>query len=151
MLADPDDGQTATGKPLAINGFEASPDGKPFFLHPGSARRWRCADVQALQEPACQPACRRYGSGPGRAVAGRRRRSARDALYCEPRDGALKRLIRLPWDATSPVEVRIPVDGAVQVLAVSPAVDGVIAGVAAWTQAREMYAATPDPLAATGL
>ena len=77
--------------------------------------------------------------------------AARDALYYEMRDGALKRLMRLPWDATSPVEVRFPVEGAVQVLAVSPAVDGVIAGVAAWTRAREIYAVTPGAVANTGL
>ena len=84
-------------------------------------------------------------------MAGRRRQSARDALYCETIDGALQRLMRLPWDATSPVEVRFPVEVAVQVLAVSPAVDGVIAGVAAWTRAREIGAVTPDPVATTGL
>ena len=77
--------------------------------------------------------------------------AARDALYYETRDGALKRLMRLAWDAPTPVEVRFPVEGAVQVLAVSPAVDGVIAGVAAWTRAREIYAVTPDKVANTGL
>ena len=63
----------------------------------------------------------------------------------------MKPLIRPPWDATPPVAVRLPVEGAVPVLAVSPAVDGAIACVAAWTQAREIYAVTPDPLATTGL
>ena len=46
MLADPDDGQTATGKPPAINGFEALPDGKPLFPTPGvrtSLAMRRCA------------------------------------------------------------------------------------------------------------
>jgi len=77
--------------------------------------------------------------------------AARDALYYETRDGALKRLMRMPWNAKSPVEVRFPVEGAVQVLGVSPDVDGVIAAVGAWTRAREIYAVAPDKVTNTGL
>ena len=38
--------------------------------------------------------------------------AAKDALYVQVRDGTITRLKRLPWNATSPVDVKLPLDGA---------------------------------------
>lgn len=70
--------------------------------------------------------------------------AARDALYFDTRDGALKRLKRLPWGAKNATDVRFPVEGAVNVYSASTDVDGVLAGVAAWTRALEIYQVAAD-------
>ena len=69
---------------------------------------------------------------------------AADGLYFETREGAVKRLQRLPWGATAPLEVRFPVEGTATILSAAPDVEGVIAGVAAWTRAREIHAVAAD-------
>ena len=70
--------------------------------------------------------------------------AARDALYYDTREGALKRLKRLPWGAKTATDVRFPVEGAVNVYSASTDVDGVLAGVAAWTRALEIYDVAAD-------
>jgi prolyl oligopeptidase len=70
--------------------------------------------------------------------------AARDALYYETREGAVKRLMRMPWSAKAAEPVRFPVEGTAEVLSAAPDVEGVIAGVAAWTRAREIYAVAAD-------
>lgn len=66
--------------------------------------------------------------------------AARDALYYETREGAIKRLKRIAWDDARAQEVRFPIEGAVEILTASPQIDGVVAGLSAWTRAREIYA-----------
>ena len=67
--------------------------------------------------------------------------AARDALYFESRDGAVKRLKRLAWGAKDATEVRFPLEGAASLMSASPARAGAIVGLAAWTRAQEIFAA----------
>lgn len=66
--------------------------------------------------------------------------AASDALYFEARDGAVKRLKRLAWKATQPVELRLPLEGAASIMSASPDVAGALVSLAAWTRAREIFA-----------
>ncbi len=66
--------------------------------------------------------------------------AAKDGLYLEVRDGAVRRVKRLAWDAASATEVKLPLEGAARVMSVAPDIEGAIVGVAAWTHAREIYA-----------
>jgi prolyl oligopeptidase len=66
--------------------------------------------------------------------------AAGDALYFESRDGAVKRIKRLPWGAGEASEVKLPLEGAASVLSATPAIPGAIVSLAAWTRAREIYA-----------
>jgi prolyl oligopeptidase len=66
--------------------------------------------------------------------------AARDALYFEARDGAIKHVKRLPWNAKEPVTVKLPLEGAASIMAISSVADGAIVSLAAWTRAREIYA-----------
>jgi prolyl oligopeptidase len=70
--------------------------------------------------------------------------AARDALYYDTREGALKRLKRLAWGKRTATDVRFPVEGAVNVYSASTDVEGVLAGVAAWTRALEIYEVSAD-------
>ena len=64
---------------------------------------------------------------------------SRDALYFETRDGALKKLKRVRWGGKKVEDIRFPVEGAVDILSAGTDNEGVVAGVAAWTRAREIY------------
>ena len=66
--------------------------------------------------------------------------ASRDGLYFESRDGAVKRLKRLPWGAKDASEIKLPLEGAASLLSASPIVPGAIVSLAAWTRAREIYA-----------
>jgi prolyl oligopeptidase len=66
--------------------------------------------------------------------------AARDALYYESRDGAVKLLKRLPWGAKEASEVGFPVSGAASIVSATPAADGAIATLRAWTRATEIFA-----------
>ena len=70
--------------------------------------------------------------------------ASRDALYFDTRDGALKRLKRIKWGAKSAEDVKLPVEGAADILSAGTDNDGAIVGVAAWTRAREIYAVARD-------
>lgn len=67
-----------------------------------------------------------------------------DALYFETREGAVKQLHRLSWRANAPAVVHFPVEGTATILSAAADIDGVVAGVAAWTRAREIYAVAAD-------
>ena len=66
--------------------------------------------------------------------------AAKDALYVQVRDGTITRLKRLPWNATSPVDVKLPLDGATRLISVRPDLDGAIFSLTGWQRAREIYA-----------
>jgi prolyl oligopeptidase len=66
--------------------------------------------------------------------------AARDGLYFESRDGAVKRLKRLTWGAKDATEIKLPLEGAASLLSASPVTPGAIVSLAAWTRAREIYA-----------
>lgn len=66
--------------------------------------------------------------------------AAKDALYVQVRDGTITRLKRLPWNATSPVDVKLPLDGATRLISVRSDLDGAIFSLTGWQRAREIYA-----------
>jgi len=66
--------------------------------------------------------------------------AAKDGLYFESRDGAVKRIKRLAWNAKDPVEVKLPLEGAASLQSASPVIEGAIVSLAAWTRAREFHA-----------
>lgn len=66
--------------------------------------------------------------------------AARDGLYFESRDGAVKRLKRLAWGANDAIEVKLPLEGAASLMSASPALDGGIVSLASWTRAQEIFA-----------
>ena len=65
--------------------------------------------------------------------------AARDGLYFESRDGAVKRIKRLAWGERDAAEVKLPIDGAANLIAVTPAADGALAGATAWTHGYEIF------------
>ena len=66
--------------------------------------------------------------------------AARDGLYFEARDGAVKRLKRIAWGGKEASEIKLPLEGAASLASASPAIPGAIVSLAAWTRAREIYA-----------
>lgn len=66
--------------------------------------------------------------------------AARDGLYFEARDGPLKKVKRLAWNATRAEEVKLPLEGSASILWAAPDADGAIVSLSAWTRAREIYA-----------
>ncbi|HEY3077649.1 MAG TPA: prolyl oligopeptidase family serine peptidase [Burkholderiales bacterium] len=66
--------------------------------------------------------------------------AAKDGLYIEARDGAVKRLMRRAWGAQAALDVRLPLEGNAGILAARQDVDGAIVGLSAWTRAREIHA-----------
>jgi prolyl oligopeptidase len=78
--------------------------------------------------------------------------AAKDALYYEVRDGAVKRLLRRPWTAAQGQEVRLPLEGSASIMAARPDVQGAILGLSGWTRARQVYSVDASGKAAnTGL
>ncbi len=66
--------------------------------------------------------------------------AARDGLYYEARNGAVKGLKRLRWGAKAPETVELAVEGAADIMTAAPDIDGAIVGLSAWTRARQIYA-----------
>jgi prolyl oligopeptidase len=64
---------------------------------------------------------------------------AKDALYIEARDGAVKRIKRLAWGAAAAAELKLPIEGAARIMNARADVDGAIISLAAWTRAREIH------------
>lgn len=78
--------------------------------------------------------------------------AAKDGLYLESRDGAVKRLKRLAWGSSTATEVKMPLEGATSIMSASPDIEGAVVSLAAWTRAREIYAVDAAGKAAnTGL
>ena len=65
---------------------------------------------------------------------------ARDGLYFESRNGAVKGLKRLRWGAKAIETVKLPIEGAADILTATPDIDGAIVALNAWTRARQIYA-----------
>jgi prolyl oligopeptidase len=66
--------------------------------------------------------------------------AAKDGLYFESRDGAVKRLKRLAWGSSTATEVKMPLEGAASIMSAAPDIEGAVVSLAAWTRAREIYA-----------
>ena len=78
-------------------------------------------------------------------------RAAKDGLYIEARDGAVKRLMRRAWGAHAAADVRTP-EGRASLLAARPDADGVVFGLVGWVRARQIYSVDrPGKVANTGL
>jgi prolyl oligopeptidase len=78
--------------------------------------------------------------------------AARDGLYFEARDGAVKRVKRLPWGARAATQVALPAEGAASLLATSVGADGALIGLSTWTRAFEIFSVDAAGKAAnTGL
>lgn len=78
--------------------------------------------------------------------------AARDGLYFELRDGAVKSLKRLPWGERTARDVRFPVEGTATIMHAAADIDGAIVGVSAWTRALQVFAVDPQGrVANTGL
>jgi prolyl oligopeptidase len=65
--------------------------------------------------------------------------AAKDGLYVETREGAVKRLKRLAWNAAKPADVKFPIEGAASVMGARADIAGVIAGVTGWQRALQIY------------
>ena len=78
--------------------------------------------------------------------------TARDGLYFEARDGAVKRLMRLALGASSASPVGVPLEGNAAIFGGRSDRDGVLFSLAAWTRARQIYVTDGEGRAAnTGL
>ncbi|MEJ2009735.1 MAG: prolyl oligopeptidase family serine peptidase [Acidobacteriota bacterium] len=70
--------------------------------------------------------------------------AAQDALYVQLMDGALSRLLRVPYGPHPKVEqVPLPFDGAIRGMSTDPRVPGALLSMSSWTRAREIYAYNP--------
>jgi prolyl oligopeptidase len=69
--------------------------------------------------------------------------AARDALYIQQRDGAVGRLLRVPFRGQAE-QVHLPFDGSVSIVAVDPRLTGVWLELGSWTKAGQIYAYNPE-------
>src|ERR671936_1584676 len=65
---------------------------------------------------------------------------AKDGLYLEARDGNVKRLMRRAWGAAAARDVPAPMEGAIDIEATRPELDGAVVSLSGWTRARQLYA-----------
>lgn len=73
--------------------------------------------------------------------------AASDALYVEAREGNVKRLVRIGYEAgATPQAVALPVDGAFSLAGGQshPKLPGVLLDLQGWTRARQIYAVAAD-------
>ena len=73
--------------------------------------------------------------------------AASDALYVEAREGNVKRLVRIGYEAGArPVDVALPVDGAFALAGGQshPKLPGLLLDLQGWTRARQIYAVAAD-------
>jgi prolyl oligopeptidase len=70
--------------------------------------------------------------------------AAKDALFFETREGALKRVKRMKWGTTTVEDVKLPVQGAATIFSARADVPGAVTGVTAWTRGLEIYAVAAD-------
>lgn len=66
--------------------------------------------------------------------------AAKDGLYFEARDGAVKRMMRLAWKSARAHEVLLPVEGSASLLHARPDANGALLRLAAWTRGPQIYA-----------
>lgn len=70
--------------------------------------------------------------------------AAQDALYVSVRDGAVHRLLRIPYEAGSkPEQISLPFEGSIEVYAADVRVPGVMFVLAGWTKAERIYQYDP--------
>lgn len=70
--------------------------------------------------------------------------AASDALYVQLRDGAVGRLLRVPYQAgAKPERITLPVDGSVALFRSDPRMPGAVFGLTTWTRAPRIYEYDP--------
>jgi len=70
--------------------------------------------------------------------------AAQDALYVQLMEGAVSRLLRVPYGPHPKVEqISLPFDGAILGMSADPRVPGVLLSMSSWTKARKIYAYSP--------
>jgi prolyl oligopeptidase len=70
--------------------------------------------------------------------------AASDALYVQLMDGAVSRLLRVPYGPNpKPVPVALPFDGSIPGMSTDPRVPGALFSMTSWTKARQIYAYNP--------
>jgi prolyl oligopeptidase len=70
--------------------------------------------------------------------------AAQDALYVQLRDGAVERLLRVPYgEGSKPEPVALPIDGSIELYTADVRVPGVIFGLSGWTRAERIYEYDP--------
>ena len=72
-------------------------------------------------------------------------RTARDALYVQAREGAVGRLLRIPYAAEAkPERVALPMDGSIWLLPPEPRIPGILFSLTGWTRATRIFAYDPS-------
>ncbi len=69
--------------------------------------------------------------------------AAKDALYVRTTDGGIGRLIRIPYSDQSE-QLKLPIDGAVDLLTNDPRVAGILLSLMTWTRASSIYEYNPN-------
>ncbi len=70
--------------------------------------------------------------------------AAQDALYIQLRDGAVGRLLRVPYETgAKPEPLALPLDGSIGLFPPDPRAPGVVFALTAWTRAARIYAYDP--------
>lgn len=76
--------------------------------------------------------------------------AAQDALYVQVRDGAVGRLLRVPYQAgAKPEPLTLPLDGAIGLYPPDPRAPGVVFVLTGWTTAARIYAYDPKTKSVT--
>ena len=69
--------------------------------------------------------------------------AASDALYVTLLDGGISHVIRIPY-GESPEQLKLPVDGDVEIYGSDPRLSGIILGLTSWTQAASIFEYDPQ-------
>jgi prolyl oligopeptidase len=70
--------------------------------------------------------------------------AASDALYAVVRDGAVSRLLRIPYRAgAKPERIALPLQGSVNLFLLDPRLPGAVFGLTTWTRAERIYVYDP--------
>jgi prolyl oligopeptidase len=65
--------------------------------------------------------------------------AAGDALYVQKLDGGLGKLWRLPYEGSTPTEIRLPFESAIQEIFVNPTEPGIFVRLASWTKSSMFF------------
>jgi len=68
---------------------------------------------------------------------------AKDALYVRARDGAVMRLLRVPYRDGRPTEIPLPADGILGIPSADPRLDGLVLTLSSWTALPQVYLYDP--------
>jgi prolyl oligopeptidase len=69
--------------------------------------------------------------------------AAQDGLYVQASDGAIGRLIRVPYKGGKPESIPLPFQGTVGIASSDPRLPGILVDLTSWTKANKIYAYDP--------